>query len=392
MGEAVGVSDSRGLRATTLTQPSMRMLALVADAFGGPGGIAEYDRHLLSSLAACRWTEQLIVLPRQGVSGVALPPRMQQLPSVEGKLAYSLAVIKAACARRPIHLVFCGHLYMAPLAAAVAKFARAQLWIQVHGLEAWHELSALHRRSVEMAALVTAVSRDTRRRLLQWVDIDPARVKVLSDTFNPRFQPGPKSVALLDRYNLHGKKVLMTVSRLSAKERYKGHDRVIQALPGILADHPDTIYVVIGDGDDRARLELLAGNLAIADKVRFLGYISAEDMPDHFRLADVFVMPSTCEGFGIVFLEAMASGIDVIAGNRDGSLDAVCDGLVGRAVDPDSREELTTAISDSLNHPCKDANRAQRFRRELFAQHLEQLLKSTLCARRERNAYAKHYN
>ena len=108
----------------------------------------------------------------------------------------------------------------------------------------------------------------------------------------------------------------MTVSRLASSERYKGHDRVIRSLPRVLLKHPETIYLIVGDGDDRPRLEALASEFGVRDKVRFAGLVAGEELPDYFRLADVFVMPSTGEGFGIVFLEAMACGIDVIGGNQ----------------------------------------------------------------------------
>ena len=140
----------------------------------------------------------------------------------------------------------------------------------------------------------------------------------------------------------------MTVSRLASSERYKGNDRVIRALPQVLLKHPETIYVIVGDGDDRPRLEALAAEVGVTEKVRFVGQVKPEELPDHFRLADVFVMPSTGEGFGIVFLEAMATGIPVIGGNRDGSLDPLADGVLGRAVDPDNGEELTSAICTAL--------------------------------------------
>src|SRR5204863_3572114 len=142
------------------------------------------------------------------------------------------------------------------------------------------------------------------RRVLAQIVIDPTRVRVLPGTVDPRFRPGPKPHALLDRYDARGKKVLLTVARLSSSERYKGHDRVIRTLPRVLRDHPQTLYLIVGDGDDRARLEALALEFGVAEKVRFAGHIDAELLPDHFRLADVFVMPSTGEGFGIVFLEA----------------------------------------------------------------------------------------
>ena len=112
---------------------------------------------------------------------------------------------------------------------------------------------------------------------------------------------------------------------------------MIRALPRILADHPETIYLIVGDGDDRPRLEALSAEIGVADKVRFVGSARAEELPDYFRLADVFVMPSTGEGFGIAFLEAMASGIPVIGGNQDGSLDPLGDGTLGIAVDPENK-------------------------------------------------------
>ena len=87
---------------------------------------------------------------------------------------------------------------------------------------------------MELATIVTSVSRYTRRRLLQWVGIDPARVKVLPNTVDPQYQPGPKPAYLLERHAAGGKKVLMTVSRLASLERYKGHDRVIRTLPRVM--------------------------------------------------------------------------------------------------------------------------------------------------------------
>src|SRR5262249_41117825 len=160
------------------------------------------------------------------------------------------------------------------------------------------------------------VSRYTRRRLLQWIGIDPTRVKVLPNTVGPQYHPGPKPGYLIDRHAAGGKKVLMTASRLAASEQYKGHDRVIRTLPQILSHHPDTIYLIVGDGDDRPRLESLAAECGVMKNVQFTGLVPAEELPDYFRLADVFVMPSAGEGFGIVFLQAMATGVRVIAGSE----------------------------------------------------------------------------
>jgi phosphatidylinositol alpha-1,6-mannosyltransferase len=360
-----------------MAKSSLRVLALVSDAFGGHGGIAQYNCDFLSALAACEGVRDVIVLPRATEKlPSTLPSGVRQLPPVQGRLAYSLAALEAARAHRPLDVVFCGHLFMAPLAATIGKLLRAPLWVQVHGVDAWDELSSLYRRPVETAALITSVSRYTRRRLLEWVGIDPIRVKVLPNTVDPRFQPGPKPGYLLERYAASGRRVLMTVSRLASSEQYKGHDRVIAALPRVLLGHPESIYIIVGDGDDRPRLEALTLEYGVAEKVRFAGRITPEELPDHFRLADVLVMPSTGEGFGIVFLEAMATGTNVIGGNRDGSLDPLADGVLGRAVDPDNREELASTICTALSTAPANVDRASRFNVQGFTEHLQALFLS----------------
>jgi phosphatidylinositol alpha-1,6-mannosyltransferase len=357
--------------------PSMRVLALVTDAFGGHGGIAQYNRDFLSSLAACDAISAVIVLPRaSATSPGTLPSGLRQLHPVRGRLAYALAALWTALTSRPIDVIFCGHLFMVPLAAALAKLLRARLWVQVHGIEGWQALSRLHRTSVEMAALVTTVSRYTRKRLLEWIGIDSSRVKVLPDTVDPRFQPGPKPGYLIERHAASGKKVIMTVSRLASSERYKGHDRVIRILPRVLLQHPETIYVIGGDGDDRQRLEAFATQFGVTENVRFVGAVLPDELPNYLRLADVFVMPSTGEGFGIVFLEALATGIDVIAGNKDGSLDPLADGQLGQLIDPDNEEELLSSICNALSTAPTGVDRASRFNTQAFAEHLHALVSS----------------
>jgi phosphatidylinositol alpha-1,6-mannosyltransferase len=357
-----------------MARSELRILALVTEAFGGRGGIAQYNRDFLSALARCDRIGGVIVLPRFGSGSVnALPTGVQQLRPVESRNAYSLAAVWTAITHRPIDFVFCGHLRMAPLAAVICRVLNVPLWLQIHGVDVWHDLSALQHRALESATMVTSVSRHTRRRLLHWVRIDQARVKVLPNTVESQFQPGPKPGYLLERHAAGGKKVLMTVSRLSSLERYKGHDRVIRTLPRVLKQRPDTIYLIVGDGDDRPRLESLTVECGVRENVQFAGLVPEEELPDYFRLADVFVMPSAAEGFGIVFLEAMATGIRVIGGSQDGSRDALCDGALGTLVDPENGEELASAIITALDDPTRTGDRTIRFKSNLFSEHLNAL-------------------
>jgi phosphatidylinositol alpha-1,6-mannosyltransferase len=112
----------------------------------------------------------------------------------------------------------------------------------------------------------------------------------------------------------------------------------------------------------------------VTNNVRFAGHVAPEELPDYLRLADLLVMPSTGEGFGIVFLEAMASGVPVVGGNRDGSLDPLADGELGRVIDPDNQEELVSAVCSALSSARTNVDRARRFNTQAFAEHLDALV------------------
>lgn len=344
-----------------------RILALVGDAFGGRGGIARYNRDLFSALAAAG--AEILVLPRLGdAAGAALPAGVHQRPAIFGKLRFSLTSLWTAWRFRPVDVVFCGHVFMAPLAVLLARLLGARCWLQAHGTDIWNDRRDSVRRAIEAADQVTTVSRGTRRRLLGWVDLAPDRVRVLPNTVDERFVPGPPSPELRERLKLGPGPILLTVGRLAASERYKGHELVFAALPALRARFPQLLHVVAGDGDDRARLEARAAELAgEAGAVRFLGFVADEDLPDLYRLADLFVMPSSEEGFGIVYLEAAACGLRVIGGAGGGSGDAVPDSRVGELIDPAGGAALVEAVTRLLGQGRADPAAIEPYRRPHFA-------------------------
>jgi phosphatidylinositol alpha-1,6-mannosyltransferase len=343
------------------------MLALVTDAFGGRGGIAQYNRDFLGAVVNCGVVSSIMVLPRQTFDPALQPEAIEQLPPRPGRIAYTLAALTAALGRS-IGIVFCGHLYLAPLAALIARHAKARLIVQMHGIEAWPRPKRHQRAAVECADLVFCVSRYTRARVLSWAAIEPERVTVLPNTVNEAFAPGDAS-ALRARWGLEGKRVLLTVGRMDARERYKGHDLVIQALPQLVAAGHDVIYVVLGDGNDVGRLKFTALGLGVADRVRFMGEVGLETLVGAYRIADLFVMPSTGEGFGIAFIEAMACGTPALGLSLRGARDAFGDGDLGATI---SEGELPAAIKRLLVQPKSDPNALAtavrtRFGRTAFA-------------------------
>jgi phosphatidylinositol alpha-1,6-mannosyltransferase len=308
----------------------LRVLALVTDAWGAGGGIAQFNRDWIA--AACAAGARVDVLAHGVADPQAepLPPGARVIGARLRRLGFVRHALRAA--RQRPDLLFCGHLHFAPVAAWVARSAGCRWWLQLHGVEAWPRPGRLRRAAAARADLLVSVSRFTRRAALGWWDGDPWRARVLPNTVDPAFTPGPRDAALGARLGIDGSPVLLTVGRLAASEAYKGHDRILRAMPTLLARWPRLQYVVAGDGDDRPRLARLAHDAGVADRVRFVGAVDRADLPALYRLADAFAMPSTGEGFGIAFLEAMACGVPALGLDGDGSVDALGDGELGEMV------------------------------------------------------------
>ncbi|HEY1980063.1 MAG TPA: glycosyltransferase family 4 protein [Xanthobacteraceae bacterium] len=355
-------------------RPDNRCLALVTDAFGGNGGIAQYNCDFLAALVQSVHGASIDVLPRYGPQQTDPPPGITQLPPRGSRIGYGIAAIWFLRLRR-IPVIFCGHLHLAALAGLVARLTKAKLIVQMHGIEAWPSPSRMRRSAVESADLVLCVSRYTRAAVLGWAAIAPERVIVVPNTVDEQYTPGDGSV-LRRQLGLEDKRVLLTVGRMDSRERYKGHDRVIAAMPQLLAQGHDIVYVIAGEGEDRARLENLAAGQGVAERVRFLGQVEPRQLVEAYRMADLFVMPSTGEGFGIAFLEAMACGTPALGLNVAGAVDALADGELGTVT---SERDLPAAIARLLGRTKSDAGTLaaavrRRFGRDVFDARIRSIL------------------
>lgn len=201
---------------------------------------------------------------------------------------------------------------------------------------------------MKQADTIWTISRYTRDRTCQLNNLNPAKFQIIPCTVDGEiFTIAPKSSDLLTQYNLHDAKILLTVARLRSSDFYKGVDVTIQALPQIAKIFPNVKYLVVGRGDDRPRLAQLAADLGVAERVIFAGFVPTENLAAYYQLADAFVMPSQ-EGFGIVYLEALACGIPVLAGDADGSADPLQDGKLGWRVPHRNSEAVALACIEML--------------------------------------------
>lgn len=355
----------------------LNMLALVGDAFGGAGGIAQYNRDLFSGLLRSGIVGSITVLPRHATASPVTPPGITQRPAPRTKLAFAAVALKLALKRSAYDIVFCGHINFARLAAAVARIAGARLVVQLHGFEAWEAPRGNLRRACDVADLVLSVSRYTRGRFLGWSKLAPDHALVVPNTVSAAYTAGADG-GLRDKLGLGGKKVLLTVGRLDPRERYKGQDRVIRLLQPLAATGHDCAYVIVGSGEDESRLKALAQDSQVTARVIFAGNVTYDDLPSYYRMADLFVMPSTGEGFGIAFLEAMASGTPALGFRAGGTPDPMLDGDLGLLCEPDG-EALLAAIRDALGEVPVDktglANRVHaHFGQEAFAARCRELV------------------
>ena len=346
----------------------MRILALVTDAFGGSGGIAQYNRDLMTALSSAGEVESIHILPRLAPGPlVDLPKKAWQAKPTFGRMLYALKAFGEAVRTKP-DLLICGHLFMAPLAQKIGQMIGAPVAIQLHGVEVFHSPTRAQWQALEKAALVLCVSRHTRAQVLKFTRVDPHRAVVVPNTFGEDYRPGERE-KMRSALRLADEFAVLTVGRLDKGEGYKGHDRIIRALPNLPNGLRRVIYLISGDGDDRARLEALAASLGVGDRVRFLGFTPREALPELYRAADLFAMPSTDEGFGIVFLEAMASGTPALGLAAGGAADPLDFEEWGKAV---SEADLEGALLQAIASPRPEPGMmreavAKRFGFDVFA-------------------------
>jgi len=264
-------------------------------------------------------------------------------------------VFAAELARRAIRdrpdIIITTHVNFAPAAHSMQMLLGIPFLAIGHGIEVWEIPNKYIYRALRAAGGLAAVSRFTRNRMAAALHLSQERISLLPNTFDPdQFYPDVRKPRfLLKRYGLRADQpVILTIARLASAERYKGYDQVLRALPRVRERLPNVRYILGGRGPDRPRIESLIKKLDLAKSVTLAGYVAEHELRGHYNLCDVFAMPSKGEGFGIVFLEALGCGKPVLAGNKDGSVDAVLNGEIGVLIDPDSVTEIAEALIQIL--------------------------------------------
>lgn len=372
----------------------IRVHLWIPNMFGFKGGIQTYSAFLLKALQTFDLKADYKVFLKHDRAPLPQHSYLSQtqfytsghLPLKLRTAGFAWQLFSKGLFQKP-DLIITTHVNFSPVGNWLKQIAGIRYWIIAHGVEVWDIERPNLKKALENCDQVLAVSNYTRERLLREQHLSSDQVVLLPNTFDAnRFAIKPKPTRLLEKYNLQpDQPIILTVNRLCATETYKGYDKVLEALPKIQGKIPSAHYIIVGKGDDRDRLENYIQELGLEDSVTLAGFVPDEELCDYYNLCDVFAMPSKLEGFGIVYLEALACGKPCLGGNQDGAIDALCNGKFGTLIDPDNVDEIAQTLIKILqrNYPNPLIYQPQALREKVIEIYGFEKFQSTLAKRLE---------
>lgn len=262
--------------------------------------------------------------------------------------------------------VLLGHINLLPLIVPFKLLCPfKKIFLYAYGIDVWN-LSPLQKILIKwINPTIISISHFTSQKIVeQFQDFTP-NIKRITPCLDPFLVVPQKLQKQTGKFNTNKDRfVLLALSRLSASEMYKGYDRTVLALAKIKHSLPNFLYIIAGkaDPEEKKRVQDLIDQSGLKDHVLLTGFVADSDIAELFLSADLFVMPSQNEGFGITFIEAGLYGLTNIAGNIDGSRDALLDGALGELIDPNNIDEIATAIQKVAANPenLSEQNRIAR--------------------------------
>lgn len=327
----------------------MKVLYLLPDLFRASGGIARYARLVVRALSESPRVEQLDVLVLHDELGQVPDPAYwrpghRYRPYGSDRLSFTRDVARRLLAER-YDRVLSGHVNLSPLPYFLDPAgSQRRLVTFVYGIDAMARLPWYRRVPLRQSASVIAISQFTAQRTARANGLTTRKLRVLHNCLDPVFSNHRIAESGSGGLLPFGPNSLLTVSRLEPGDAYKGHRAVLRALPTVLRRVPDAHYYVVGEGRLLCDLKREAQALGVADHVSFLGRVSDTELAICYQMARAFAMPSKAEGFGFVFLEAMAYGCPVLAGNQDAASEVLGNGEAGVLVDPDDIPEIAAGL------------------------------------------------
>jgi phosphatidyl-myo-inositol dimannoside synthase len=298
------------------------------------------------------------------------------------KARFILAALAAA--RKQARVVVAVHPHLALVAAKMNLVTpRMKIAVISHGVEVWRPLSAARRKASLKADVLAAPSRYTIEQIVRLQGVPIGRTRLLPWPLDPDFlEMAEKAEVLPSLSGFPQGLVVLAIARLASDEKYKGVDHLIRAVAQLAPRIPSLYLVVAASGDDIPRHQEIARELGLSDRVRFFRGLSPAEIAGCYSRCDVFALPSTGEGFGFVFLEAMAFGKPVVGAAAGGVTDIVEHEQNGLLVRPGDLNHLVECLARLLQSASLRAEFGRRgaemarskFQFDRFRSRLEEIV------------------
>ncbi len=363
----------------------MQILVLLTDLFDSVGGIQSFNRCLVKGLGdLCKSHNVQIKVLVLNDTGNSIPNKEIISSNIsyryfsKNRLSFSGQVLVETSRSNKVIL---GHVNFSSLVMLMSVLnPTMKKYLIVYGIDVWKKINPIQLFGINKITKIFSISAYTKGEMKRFNNIREDKFVTFPCTLDPFY---PANISGNKKIVLPKGKIILSAARLDSTERYKNIDLVIKAMPEILKRIPDAYYVIVGEGSDRFRLELLAKKVGVRDNIIFAGYVSDKVLPFYYEACDVFVLPSEKEGFGIVFLEAMYFAKPCIGANKGGIPEVIEDNITGFLIKPNDQISLAETVikllkDDNLRSSMGKAGK-ERLEKEFSFERFRDRLEKILC-------------
>lgn len=335
----------------------------LTDCYGGRGGIAQYNRNLINSLISIKDLNEITIFQRKIVyKSEKIPKKINLISNISNsKVNYILKTIFHSIFGKKYDIIICCHIHLLPFAWLLSLKNNCPLVLIIYGEEAWkptkHKISNFFCRKIDH---LCSIRHYTAKKFFEWANITNKKYTYLPNCIEPKQYVGKsKNKKIIEKYKLKNKKIIISCARLDQEDKYKGIDETIQALGDISKKIPNIFYIVIGDGNDKKRLEQKAKKLKVDHLILFLGKVKEKTKIDIYKIGHVMSMPGSRKTFDrypfrFVNLEGLASGMHVLCSELKYKSDLKDENIkMLTQVNPKNQKKIVSKIIYLLNKKKK---------------------------------------
>ena len=359
-------------------------LILLTDGYGGRGGIAQYNRHLIAALSEIKKIKKINVLQRKVIYKLEkIPKKVKLIKNISNsKFRFFIKIINFLFFKKNYDVVFCCHIHLLPFAWILSKKNECPLVLTIYGEEAWnptrHIISNFLCNKIDY---LCTIRHYTAKKFISWSKISVSKYFYIPNCVDPKkFNYKFKNIKLIKKYNLQKKKIILSCGRMDVEDKNKGIDEIIEILGELSRNNKDIIYLIVGDGDDKNRLEQKVKSLKVNHLVSFLGNLDEREKIDLFKIGHIMAMPGSRKTFDrypyrFVNLEALCSGMYVIC-SRVNYKSEINDPSIRmlNQVNPNNKRDLINEITKLFNKKKITNQLIKKFYFNHFKNKLENMI------------------